>query len=87
MKRNDSKEIKRIKKLYPVYKCGEFVNSITEFLSLKWVKKFRKVGKFKKHPLEKQWLKQLNHKRRTSAKKEIQEGIQEYEDRYTENTF
>ena len=39
MKRNDSKEIKRVKKLYPVYKCGEFVNSITEFLSLKWVKK------------------------------------------------
>lgn len=80
MKRNDSKDIKRIKKMYPIFKDGYFVESIKDFLSLDWVKRFKNVGKFKKHPLEKQWLKQLNHKKRTSAKKEIQEGIKEWED-------
>lgn len=86
MKRNDSKDIKRIKRMYHIFKDGYFVESVKDFLSLDWVKRFKNVGKFKKHPLEKQWLKQLNHKKRTSAKKEIQEGIKEWNERYNEFT-
>ena len=77
-------KISKLKKLYYAYKDGYFVKSIKEFLDLDWVKRFKNTSSFKKHPLEKEWLKKLNHKRRTSAKKEIQECIQEYEDRYSE---
>ena len=93
MKEEKAKDINRLKRVYNSLKSNLFIKdnnewrlctSFREFLSLDWVKRFKNVGKFKKHPLEKEWLKHLNKRRRSNAKKEIQEGIQEYENKYDE---
>lgn len=82
-----TEKISKLKKLYYAYKDGYFVDSIKEFLELDWVKRFKNTGSFKKHPLEKDELKQLNKKRRISAKKEIAQGLQEWNDRYNDNMY
>lgn len=93
MKRNDSRAIARLKRMYESFRGGLFVKdgkgwrpceSITEFLSLKWVKKLKNVSSFEKHPLEKLDAKQKNKKERYSEKKQIKEGIEEYNSRYDE---
>lgn len=91
MKRNDSRAIARLKRIYHSFKNNLFVKengkpceSITEFLSLKWVKKLKNTGSFEKYPLEKLDAKQKNKKERYSEKKQIQEGIEEYPSRFDE---
>ena len=94
MKRNDSRAIARLKRMYRVFKDGLFIKdgkkwrpceSVTEFLELKWVKKLKNKSGFDKHPSEKLDAKQKNRKERHSEKKVIEEGIQEYNSRYDEN--
>ena len=93
MKRNDSRAIARLKRMYREFKDGLFIKdgkkwrpceSITEFLELKWVKKLKNTGSIEKHPLDKLDAKQKNRKERHSEKKVIEEGIQEYNSRYDE---
>ena len=93
MKRNDSRAIARLKRMYRELKDGLFVKdgkkwrpceSITEFLELKWVKKLKNTGSIERHPLDKLDAKQKNRKERYSEKKQIQEGIEEYNTRYDE---
>ena len=95
MKRNDSRAIARLKRMYREFKDNLFVKdgkrwrpceSITEFLELKWVKKLKNTGSIEKHPLDKLDAKQKNRKERYSEKKQIQEGIEEYNTRYNEYT-
>ena len=95
MKRNDSRAIARLKRMYREFKDNLFVKdgkkwrpceSITEFLELKWVKKLKNTGSIEKHPLDKLDAKQKNRKERHSEKKQIQEGIEEYNTRYDEYT-
>lgn len=95
MKRNDSRAIARLKRMYREFKDGLFVKdgkkwrpceSITEFLELKWVKKLKNTGSIERHPLDKLDAKQKNRKERHSEKKQIQEGIEEYNNRYDEYT-
>ena len=95
MKRNDSRAIARLKRMYREFKDNLFVKdgkrwrpceSITEFLELKWVKKLKNTGSIEKHPLDKLDAKQKNRKERYSEKKQIQEGIEEYNTRYDEYT-
>lgn len=95
MKRNDSRAIARLKRMYRELKDGLFVKdgkkwrpceSITEFLELKWVKKLKNTGSIERHPLDKLDAKQKNRKERHSEKKQIQEGIEEYNTRYDEYT-
>lgn len=94
MKRNDSRAIARLKRMYQTFKDSLFVKdgkkwrpceSITEFLELKWVKKLKNTSSFSKHPLEKLDAKQKNRRERYSEKKQIQEGIEEYDSRYDED--
>ena len=91
MKRNDSRAIARLKRMYREFKDNLFVKdgkkwrpceSITEFLELKWVKKLKNTGSVERHPLDKLDAKQKNRKERYSEKKQIQEGIEEYNTRY-----
>lgn len=93
MKRNDSRAIARLKRMYREFKDNLFVKdgkkwrpceSITEFLELKWVKKLKNTGSVERHPLDKLDAKQKNRKERYSEKKQIQEGIEEYNTRYDE---
>lgn len=93
MKRNDSRAIARLKRMYRGFKDNLFVKdgkkwrpceSITEFLELRWVKRLKNTGSFKRHPLNKLDAKQKNRKERHSEKKQIQEGIEEYNTRYDE---
>ena len=93
MKRNDSRAIARLKRMYRVFKDNLFIKdgkkwrpceSITEFLELKWVKKLKNTGSIERHPLDKLDAKQKNRKERHSEKKVIEEGIQEYNSRYDE---
>ena len=93
MKRNDSRAIARLKRMYRVFKDSLFIKdgkkwrpceSITEFLELKWVKKLKNTGSIERHPLDKLDAKQKNKKERHSEKKVIEEGIQEYNSRYDE---
>ena len=95
MKRNDSRAIARLKRMYREFKDNLFVKdgkkwrpceSITEFLELKWVKKLKNTGSIEKHPLDKLDAKQKNRKERHSEKKQIQEGIEEYNTRYDKYT-
>lgn len=93
MKRNDSRAIARLKRMYREFKDNLFIKdgkkwrpceSITEFLELRWVKKLKNTGSIEKHPLDKLDAKQKNRKERHSEKKVIEEGIQEYNSRYDE---
>lgn len=93
MKRNDSRAIARLKRMYREFKNNLFIKdgkkwrpceSITEFLELRWVKKLKNTGSIEKHPLDKLDAKQKNRKERHSEKKVIEEGIQEYNSRYDE---
>lgn len=95
MKRNDSRAIARLKRMYREFKDNLFVKdgkkwrpceSITEFLELKWAKKLKNTGSIERHPLDKLDAKQKNRKERHSEKKQIQEGIEEYNTRYDEYT-
>ena len=95
MKRNDSRAIARLKRMYREFKDNLFVKdgkkwrpceSITEFLELKWVKKLKNTGSIERHPLDKLDAKQKNRKERHSEKKQIQEGIEEYNTRYDKYT-
>ena len=95
MKRNDSRAIARLKRMYREFKDNLFVKdgkkwrpceSITEFLELKWVKKLKNTGSIEKHPLDKLDAKRKNRKERHSEKKQIQEGIEEYNTRYDKHT-
>lgn len=92
MKRNDSRAIARLKRMYGMFRDSLFVKdgkkwrpceSITEFLELDWVKKLKNVGSFKRHPLEKLDAKQKNRKERYSERKQIKEGIEEYDEHYS----
>lgn len=94
MKRNDSRAVARLKRMYREFKDNLFVKdgkkwrpceSITEFLELKWVKKLKNTGSIERHPLDKLDAKQKNRKERHSEKKQIQEGIEEYNTRYDES--
>lgn len=87
MKRNDSRAIARLKRMYREFKDNLFIKdgkkwrpceSITEFLELRWVKKLKNTGSIERHPLDKLDAKQKNRKERHSEKKVIEEGIQEY---------
>ena len=87
MKRNDSRAIARLKRMYQMFKDSLFVRdgknwrpceSITEFLNLDWVKRLKNTSSLGKHPLEKLDAKQKNRRERYSEKKQIQEGIEEY---------
>ena len=95
MKRNDSRAIARLKRMYREFKDSLFVKdgkkwrpceSITEFLELKWVKKLKNTGSIERYPLDKLDAKRKNRKERYSEKKQIQEGIEEYNTRYNEYT-
>ena len=93
MKRNDSRAIARLKRMYREFKDNLFIKdgkkwrpceSITEFLELRWVKKLKNTGSIERHPLDKLDAKQKNRKERHSEKKVIEEGIQEYNSRHDE---
>ena len=93
MKRNESKALARAKRMYERLKGASLVKtangkwraceSITEFLSLKWVKIFKNTSE-KRCISDKLDMKQKNRKERHSEKKVIEEGIQEYNSRYDE---
>ena len=68
MKRNDSRAIARLKRMYREFKDNLFVKdgkkwrpceSITEFLELKWVKKLKNTGSIERH----HWTNQMLSKR------------------------
>ena len=94
MKRNDSRAVARLKRMYKRLKDYPLIKkkdgkwraceSITEFLSLKWAKVFKNTGSYTKGMSEKLDAKQKNRKERYSEKKVIEEGIQEYNSRYDE---
>lgn len=93
MKRNDSRAVARLKRMYREFKDNLFIKdgkkwrpceSITEFLELRWVKKLKNIGSIERYPLDKLDAKQKNRKERHSEKKVIEEGIQEYNSRYDE---
>lgn len=93
MKRNESKALARAKRMYERLKDVPLIKkangkwraceSITEFLSLKWVKIFKNTSE-KRFVSDKLDMKNRNRKERHSKKKIIEEGIQEYENRYDE---
>lgn len=94
MKRNDSRAIARLKRMYREFKDNLFIKdgkkwrpceSITEFLELRWVKKLKNTGSIKRHPLDKLDAKQKNRKERHSRRKVIDEGIQVYKSEYDED--
>ena len=74
------KDVPLIKKANGKWRACE---SITEFLSLKWVKIFKNTSE-KRFVSDKLDMKQKNRKERHSKKKIIEEGIQEYNDQYYE---
>ena len=94
MKRNESKALARAKRLYERLKDMPLIRktngkwraceSITEFLSLKWVKIY-KESKFKRGMSDKLDAKQKNRKERHSKRKVIDEGIQVYKSEYDED--
>lgn len=94
MKRNESKALARAKRMYERLKDVPLIKkangkwraceSITEFLSLRWVKIFKNTSE-KRFVSDKLDMKQKNRKERHSEKKVIEEGIQEYNSRYDEN--
>ena len=94
MKRNDSRAIARLKRMYKRLKDYPLIKkkdgkwraceSITEFLSLKWAKVFKNTGSYTRGVSDKLDAKQKNRKERYSEKKQIQEGIEEYNTRYDE---
>lgn len=93
MKKNDSRALARIKRMYREFKDNLFIKdgkrwrpceSITEFLELKWVKKLKNTGSIERHPLDKLDAKQKNRRERYSGRKQIKEGIEEYNDKDTE---
>ena len=95
MKKNDSRALARIKRMYREFRNNLFIKdgkrwrsceSITEFLELKWVKKLKNTGSIEKHPLDKLDAKQKNRRERYSERKQIKEGIEEYNTRYNEYT-
>ena len=95
MKRNDSRAIARLKRMYREFKDNLFIKdgkkwrpceSITEFLELRWVKKLKNTGSIERHPLDKLDAKQKNRKERHSEKKIIEEGIQEYNNQNYESS-
>ena len=96
MKRNESKALARAKRMYERLKDVPLVRkangkwraceSITEFLSLKWVKIFKNTSE-KRFVSDKLDMKNKNRKERHSKKKIIEEGIQEYNSRYDENNY
>ena len=88
MKRNNSRAVARLKRMYRVFKDNLFIKdgkkwrpceSVTEFLELRWVKKLKNTGSIERHPLDKLDAKQKNRKERHSEKKVIEEGLQDYE--------
>ena len=89
MKRNDSRAVARLKRMYKRLKDYPLIKkkdgkwraceSITEFLSLKWAKVFKNTGSYNKGMSEKLDAKQKNRKERHSEKKVIEEGLQEHE--------
>ena len=93
MKRNESKALARAKRMYERLKDVPLIKkangkwraceSITEFLSLKWVKIFKNTSE-KRFVSDKLDMKNKNRKERYSEKKVIEEGIQEYNSRYDE---
>ena len=93
MKKNDYRALARIKRMYREFKDNLFIKdgkrwrpceSITEFLELKWVKKLKNTGSIERHPLDKLDAKQKNRRERYSERKQIKEGIEEYNNRYDE---
>lgn len=96
MKKNDSRAIARLKRMYREFKDNLFIKdgnkwrpceSITEFLELKWVKRLKNTGSLGKHPLDKLDAKLKNKRERYSEKKQVQEGIEEYEMRFDEGFY
>ena len=95
MKRNDSRAVARLKRMYKRLKDYPLIKkkdgkwraceSITEFLSLKWAKVFKNTGSYTKGMSEKLDAKHKNRKERHSKKKVIEEGIQEYDSRFDED--
>lgn len=95
MKRNDSRAIARLKRMYERLKDYPLIKgkngkwraceSITEFLSLKWAKVFKNTGSYTKGVSDKLDAKQKNRRERYSEKEQIEEGIQEYRSRYDED--
>ena len=96
MKRNESKALARAKRMYERLKDVPLIKkangkwraceSITEFLSLKWVKIFKNTSE-KRFVSDKLDMKNKNRKERHSKKKIIEEGIQEYDSRFDEDDF
>ena len=90
MKRNDSRAIARLKRMYKRLKDYPLIKkkdgkwraceSVTEFLSLKWTKVFKNTGSYTRGVSDKLDAKQKNRRERYSEKKQIQEGIEEYTD-------
>lgn len=88
MKRNESKALARAKRMYERLKYVPLIKktngkwraceSITEFLSLRWVKIFKNTSE-KRFMSDKLDMKQKNRKERYSEKKVIEEGLQDYE--------
>ena len=74
MKRNDSRAVARLKRMYKRLKDYPLIKkkdgkwraceSITEFLSLKWAKVFKNTGSYTKGMSEKLDAKQKNRKER-----------------------
>lgn len=77
MKRDNSKIIKRLKK---VYKTGfkKYYESFTEFLKCKWVKMFKRTPNSYTCKTERLIKKLENRKLRYSEKQQIKDGIEEY---------
>lgn len=96
MKRNDSRAIARLKRMYERLKDYPLIKkkdgkwraceSVTEFLNLKWAKVFKNTGSYTRGVSDKLDAKRKNRKERHSEKKQIQEGIEEYNTRYDEYT-
>lgn len=92
MKKNDSRAIARLKRMYERLKDYPLIKkkdgkwraceSITEFLSLKWAKIFKNTGSYTRGVSDKLDAKQKNRRERYSKKKQIQEGIKEYDSKY-----
>lgn len=88
MQKNVSKANSRAKKMYQTWCNWPFIKkedgkwrkctSITEFLSLRWVKTYKENGE-RRFISDKLDAKRKNKKERIEAAKQIKEGIQEYE--------
>ena len=96
MKKNDSRAIARLKRMYKEFKDNLFIKddkgwrpceSITEFLELKWVKRHKNTSSFGKHPLDKLDAKLKNKRERISKRDQINEGVEEYEMRFDDGFY